>query len=269
LSLYFNWAALHEDVLGEWRYRSTNSLTSALERGEWSASRPGRFTPRDRTPVTRWIVSWVGARAGLDTISKKKSPSPHRHSNPVHPARSQSLYWLSHHGSPLLNLTPRHKDVLESVIIAPRILNLGTRWWWVVSFTPRPLYSLGKSPYTHWTGGWVGLRAGLDTTVRERYDELFLIVLLNERKMFEQGLDQWYSTGGTRTPRGTRRHLMGYVKFKISIYILFHEWPELQNNISFQSELVLFSISSVPYSTQEWNLAPTTLGVQSWMEKCL
>jgi hypothetical protein len=31
------------------------------------------------------------------------------------------------------------------------------------------------------------------------------------------GLDQWYSTGGTR------RHLRGYVKFKISIYILFHE----------------------------------------------
>jgi hypothetical protein len=36
-------------------------------------------------------------------------------------------------------------------------------------------------------------------------------------------LEQWYSTGGTRTPRGTRRHLRGYVTFKISIYILFHE----------------------------------------------
>jgi hypothetical protein len=62
-------------------------------------------------------------------------------------------------------------------------------------------------------------------------------------------LPQWYSTGGTR------RHLRGYVKFKISIYVLFHEWSELQKNISFQSELVLFSISSVPYSTQQWNLA--------------
>jgi hypothetical protein len=36
-------------------------------------------------------------------------------------------------------------------------------------------------------------------------------------------LDQWYSTGGTRTPGGTRRHLRWYVKFKISIYILFYE----------------------------------------------
>jgi hypothetical protein len=34
-------------------------------------------------------------------------------------------------------------------------------------------------------------------------------------------LAQWYSTGGTR------RHLRGYVKFKISIYILFPEWSEL------------------------------------------
>jgi hypothetical protein len=30
-------------------------------------------------------------------------------------------------------------------------------------------------------------------------------------------IEQWYSTGGTQ------RHLRGYVKFKISIYILFPE----------------------------------------------
>jgi hypothetical protein len=35
----------HEDVLGEWRYSSSHSLTSALDGGEWSASRSGRFTP--------------------------------------------------------------------------------------------------------------------------------------------------------------------------------------------------------------------------------
>jgi hypothetical protein len=29
--------------------------------------------------------------------------------------------------------------------IAPRIRELGTRWSWVVSFTPRPLYLQGKS----------------------------------------------------------------------------------------------------------------------------
>jgi hypothetical protein len=31
--------------------------------------------------------------------------------------------------------------------IAPRILNLSTKWRRVVSFTPRPLYSLEKSPW--------------------------------------------------------------------------------------------------------------------------
>jgi hypothetical protein len=32
-------------------YSSTHSLTSALDGGEWSASRPGRFTPRERAPI--------------------------------------------------------------------------------------------------------------------------------------------------------------------------------------------------------------------------
>jgi hypothetical protein len=44
------------------------------------------------------------------------------------------------------------------------ILDLGARWGWVVSVTPRPRFSPGERiPGTHCTGGWVGLRAGLDT----------------------------------------------------------------------------------------------------------
>jgi len=31
-------------------YSSTHSLTSALDGREWSASRPGRFTPREKHP---------------------------------------------------------------------------------------------------------------------------------------------------------------------------------------------------------------------------
>jgi hypothetical protein len=31
---------------------------------------------------------------------------------------------------------------------------------------PLPLYSQGKSPGTHWRGGWVGPRTGLDAVVR-------------------------------------------------------------------------------------------------------
>jgi hypothetical protein len=36
----------HEGPEGEQRYRSTLSLTMALDEGGWSTPRPGRFTPR-------------------------------------------------------------------------------------------------------------------------------------------------------------------------------------------------------------------------------
>jgi hypothetical protein len=35
------------------------------------------------------------------------------------------------------------------------ILNLGTRWMWVVSFTPRPFYLLKTGLGTHCIGDWV------------------------------------------------------------------------------------------------------------------
>jgi hypothetical protein len=71
----------HEGVLGEWRYSSTHSLTSAPDGGEWSASRSGRFTPRERAFDTHWIGGWVGPRAVLDAMVKTKIPSPRRESN--------------------------------------------------------------------------------------------------------------------------------------------------------------------------------------------
>jgi hypothetical protein len=47
-------------------------LTSALVGGEWSISRPGRFTPGERAPVTHWIKGWVDLGAGLDDLEKRK-----------------------------------------------------------------------------------------------------------------------------------------------------------------------------------------------------
>jgi hypothetical protein len=52
--------------------------------------------------------------------------------------------------------------------IVPRILDLGSRWRWVISFTPRPLYPQGKSPGTHWIGGWVAPRAVLGAVVKRK-----------------------------------------------------------------------------------------------------
>jgi len=62
--------------LGEWRYSYTHCLTLALDGGEWSASLSGRFTPWERAPATNWRGGWVGPRAGLDAVVKRKIPTP-------------------------------------------------------------------------------------------------------------------------------------------------------------------------------------------------
>jgi hypothetical protein len=57
-------------------------LTSALDGGEWSASRHGHFTPGERAPNTHCIGGWMGTRAGLDALTQRKISCPCR------PARS-------------------------------------------------------------------------------------------------------------------------------------------------------------------------------------
>jgi hypothetical protein len=71
-------------------------LTSALVGGEWSALRPGRFTP-----CTYWIGGWVGPKAGLNDMEKKKFLTPPGLELPPlgRQASSQSLYRLSYPGS--------------------------------------------------------------------------------------------------------------------------------------------------------------------------
>jgi hypothetical protein len=60
-------------------------LTLALDGGECSASHPGRFTPTERSPGTHRKGGWVGPRAVLDAVVKRKIPSPRRESNPRTP----------------------------------------------------------------------------------------------------------------------------------------------------------------------------------------
>jgi hypothetical protein len=113
LFLCFNWAPRHEGVLGEWRYSSTHSLTSALDGGEWSASLPGRFIPRERAPHTPWIGGWVGSSAFLDAVVKRKIPSPCRESNPRTPITQPVVH--------------RYTDwaIMEThVIFAPKLVRL-------------------------------------------------------------------------------------------------------------------------------------------------
>jgi hypothetical protein len=62
-------------------------LTSALAGGEWSASRPGRFTSREIAPGTHLIGGWVGHGAGLDDVEKREISFLCWESNPGSPAR--------------------------------------------------------------------------------------------------------------------------------------------------------------------------------------
>jgi hypothetical protein len=85
----------------------------ALDKGEWSASRPGRFIPRERAPGTHWIGGWVDTRAGLENLEKRKFLTlPGLEFLPLgRPASSQSLYRLSYH----LNYTASNGGVTDEV----------------------------------------------------------------------------------------------------------------------------------------------------------
>jgi hypothetical protein len=69
-------------------------MTSALVGGEWSASRPCRFTPEERAPGTHWIGGWVDSRAGLDDMEKRQFlilPGLNCNPSVVHPVASRYI----------------------------------------------------------------------------------------------------------------------------------------------------------------------------------
>jgi hypothetical protein len=49
-------------------------VTSALDGGEWSASRPYRFT----APPTHWLTGWVSLRDCLNAVGEHRNISSHR-----------------------------------------------------------------------------------------------------------------------------------------------------------------------------------------------
>jgi hypothetical protein len=60
------------------------------------------------------------------------------------------------------------KTYWGSIGIAPRILNLGIRWRWVVISLPGRFTLRERAPGIHWIGGWVSPRAGLDAVVKRK-----------------------------------------------------------------------------------------------------
>jgi hypothetical protein len=76
--------------------------------------------PPGKSPGTHWIAGWMGPRAVLNAVVKRKIPSSHRESNRrtpiVHPVAQRYTDWtitaLGHHSEPVLytydphNLSP-------------------------------------------------------------------------------------------------------------------------------------------------------------------
>jgi hypothetical protein len=78
--------------------------TSVLDGGGGGVVSVTRSSPGETTPVTHCTRGWVVPRAGLDTEARGEiiSPLPAIEPwSPGHPARSQTLYWLSYPAPPL------------------------------------------------------------------------------------------------------------------------------------------------------------------------
>jgi hypothetical protein len=71
-------------------------MTSALVGGGWSASRPGSFATGETAPGVHCIGGWVGPRAGLEDVEKRKLLT--LPGLELRPARSRSVYRLSYPG---------------------------------------------------------------------------------------------------------------------------------------------------------------------------
>jgi hypothetical protein len=84
----------HESLVGEWRYSSTLSLTSAVDVGGWPTPRPGRFTP-GKGPIP--ICMGFGGPQGRSGWVRKISP-PNGIRSSDRPARSKSMYWMNYPG---------------------------------------------------------------------------------------------------------------------------------------------------------------------------
>jgi hypothetical protein len=146
-------------------YSSTHSFTSALDGGEWSALRPGRFTPREWAPGTHWIGGWVGPRAGLDAVEKRKilRLPPPRELNPrtpiVQPVAIRYTDWAI---TALICRGPRdklqilcHESKRCAVILPHRTATQWQRWILLQTIgVPKTAQPRNKCLHLQWWWRW-------------------------------------------------------------------------------------------------------------------
>jgi hypothetical protein len=84
VSVYFNLAPCHGGILGV--KVQIHAFFDFGTRWRWVISFTSRsLYPREGAPGTHWIGGWVGPRAVLDAVVKRKIPRPRRESNPRTP----------------------------------------------------------------------------------------------------------------------------------------------------------------------------------------
>jgi hypothetical protein len=72
-----NLSLCHEDV--RWSGGiALPFLTTALDGGEWSGSRPGRFISGERAFGTHCAGAWLGARISTNAVVQRNIPCPYR-----------------------------------------------------------------------------------------------------------------------------------------------------------------------------------------------
>jgi hypothetical protein len=76
-------ATRHSGALEGRRYSSYSFLTSALDGGEWSASRHGRALSPTKEPLYPFTGGWVGLGVGLDSETRVKSFAPAGDRTPI------------------------------------------------------------------------------------------------------------------------------------------------------------------------------------------
>jgi hypothetical protein len=82
---------------------------------------PSRFTPGEGALGIHWVGSWVGRRARLEAVERRKTSCPSRELIIGRPVWSPSIYWLSYPGS---IITPSQKSSLSAGMYRKLCLNL-------------------------------------------------------------------------------------------------------------------------------------------------
>jgi hypothetical protein len=130
----------------------TEHSYSLVDGGEWWAIPFGRFASGKRVMA----ICLVGPRTGLYMVTKSNKSNRNKH------FCKKLSQWLT-------NKALRREGVWGSGCIDSHFLDLGNSWRWMVSFTPRSLYSREKASGTHCIGGWMDPKAGLDDTEKWKF----------------------------------------------------------------------------------------------------